>query len=80
VPNAKKQNKIFITGSTGFLGSFLLKELLQSHRQVYCLVRAADSLQAMQRLQNSLSFFNLWQEAYRTAIVPVLRRDFEFNI
>ena len=34
---------IFLTGATGFLGSFLLHELLeQTQAEIYCLVRAAN--------------------------------------
>ncbi len=43
---------IFLTGATGFVGSFLLHELLSTtDRQVYCLVRAEDEAEAGRRLR-----------------------------
>ncbi len=36
---------IFLTGATGFLGAFLLKELLEQTRaDIYCLVRRSDTV------------------------------------
>ena len=48
---------LLLTGATGFLGLYLLGELLtQTQAQIYCLVRANDAAAARQRLQG------LWQE------------------
>ncbi len=42
---------VLLTGATGFLGTFLLHELLQATLgRVYCVVRAPDQEQARQRL------------------------------
>ena len=39
-PNIDSPKSIFLTGATGFLGAYLLKELLcQTTADVYCLVR-----------------------------------------
>ncbi|MCX6045748.1 MAG: thioester reductase domain-containing protein [Chloroflexi bacterium] len=64
---------IFLTGATGFLGVYLLSELLQ-HTQatIYCLVRAADQAAGMNRLQRKLTANAMWQEAYRNRIIPVI--------
>ncbi|KAI9205028.1 male sterility protein-domain-containing protein [Polychytrium aggregatum] len=45
-------NKILLTGATGFLGSFILSELMASfpRSKIACLVRAADDTEATQRL------------------------------
>ncbi|RXR23096.1 NAD-dependent epimerase/dehydratase family protein [Oerskovia turbata] len=43
---------ILLTGATGFVGSFLLHELLSTtERHVYCLVRAEDEAEAGRRLR-----------------------------
>lgn len=64
---------ILLTGATGFIGAFLLAELLASTQaDIICLVRA-DSLEAgKQRLQQNLEKYLLWNEALSDRIVPVL--------
>jgi thioester reductase-like protein len=45
-----------LTGATGFLGAFLLEELLaRSDARVLCLVRARDAAQGLQRLRDNLA-------------------------
>ncbi len=45
---------IFITGATGFLGGYLLKELLdQTTAEIYCLIRAENDAKAYARLSNT---------------------------
>jgi amino acid adenylation domain-containing protein/thioester reductase-like protein len=47
--------RVFLTGATGFIGSFLLHELLQqTQATIYCLVRAQNFAEAYQELQISL--------------------------
>lgn len=63
---------IFVTGVTGFLGAFLLHELLlRTAATIYCLVRAADMPAAWQRIQQTLTSYQIWQEEWRSRIVPV---------
>jgi thioester reductase-like protein len=40
---------ILLTGATGFLGKFLLRDLLLLNHDVYCLIRAKDGLTANER-------------------------------
>lgn len=64
---------IFLTGATGFLGAFLLQELLdRTQADIFCLVRAPHSDQAALRLQENLKTYGLWQAAYYTRIKPIL--------
>ncbi|MDR3088832.1 MAG: thioester reductase domain-containing protein [Desulfobulbaceae bacterium] len=52
-----KQAAILLTGATGFLGGYLLKELLErSEAPVYCLVRADSPDQARHRLMENAGF------------------------
>lgn len=51
---------VLLTGGTGFLGTFLLSELLtQTDATVYCLVRAKDPADGERRLRERLQAFRL---------------------
>ncbi|WP_445635085.1 Amino acid adenylation domain-containing protein [Nostoc sp. DSM 114161] len=64
---------IFLTGATGFLGTFLLAELLQQSRSdIYCLVRASSIEQARVRIISRLKHYQLWQEDLSDRIIPIL--------
>jgi glyine---[glycyl-carrier protein] ligase len=63
---------VLLTGATGFLGAFLLRETLErTSATVHCLVRAADDAAAMGRLEAALSRHGLWEERLRARITPV---------
>jgi thioester reductase-like protein/amino acid adenylation domain-containing protein len=65
--------RVFLTGATGFLGSFLLHELLeQTDAEVHCLVRASDETAAMDRIHRKLESYEIWREKHRSRIVPVV--------
>ena len=65
--------RIFLTGATGFLGVYLLRELLnKTNADIYCLVRASDRTAASQRIQNNLKRYALWDETIGCRIIPVL--------
>ncbi|WP_127025329.1 thioester reductase domain-containing protein, partial [Chroococcidiopsis cubana] len=64
---------IFLTGATGFLGAFLLQELLQqTQAEIYCLVRATDRDSARSKIQNNLEKYGIWQDTFRGRVIPVL--------
>ncbi len=64
---------ILLTGATGFLGAFLLNELLeQTSAGIYCLVRADGAEDGMRKIQKNLQFYSLWQEKYTDRIIPVI--------
>ncbi len=63
---------VFLTGATGFLGVFLLKELLQQTRMnIYCLVRSSTPAQAFEKIERSLDAYSLWDSDYAPRIYPV---------
>jgi pyochelin synthetase len=66
--------KIFLTGATGYLGTFLLHELLhQTQTKIYCLVRADTIAAGKARLQQAALAFDLrWDEALGDRIIPIL--------
>ncbi|MEO0457456.1 MAG: thioester reductase domain-containing protein, partial [Cyanobacteria bacterium P01_A01_bin.114] len=71
--NIAAPKTVLLTGATGFLGSFLLHEILQqTEAVVYCLVRADHRACAQQRIQTNLQQYALWQPDQAQRIVPVL--------
>jgi amino acid adenylation domain-containing protein/thioester reductase-like protein len=64
---------ILLTGATGFLGAFLLDELLQSTKAtIYCLVRSSSLAVAQQKLQRNLERYGLDAAAQSDRVVPLL--------
>jgi amino acid adenylation domain-containing protein/thioester reductase-like protein len=64
---------IFLTGTTGFLGAFLLHELLvQTQADIYCLVRASNAQEGKKKLQKTLESYLLWDESLSSRIIPVV--------
>ncbi|MBD2483967.1 non-ribosomal peptide synthetase [Planktothrix sp. FACHB-1365] len=64
---------IFLTDAIGFVGSYLLYELLQqTTADIYCLVNASNSDEAKNRLQTQLEFYSLWQSSFSSRILPVI--------
>ncbi|MFF4070868.1 thioester reductase domain-containing protein [Streptomyces chartreusis] len=54
---------ILVTGASGFLGAFLLRDLMRTTTaRVHCLVRGADDETAYQRLRSSLTWYRVWDE------------------
>ena len=49
----------FITGANGFVGAFLVNELVSHFHKVYCLVRASDLNEAKDKLESSFSRYKI---------------------
>ncbi|ORY32140.1 putative Aminoadipate-semialdehyde dehydrogenase [Naematelia encephala] len=61
----QKRITVFLTGATGFLGAFLLRDLLSRRvAKVICLVRAKSVDAAMQRLRESGEGRGAWSESW----------------
>ncbi|GFF22620.1 putative nonribosomal peptide synthase [Aspergillus udagawae] len=67
------EGRVFLTGATGFVGSFLLAALLAMPdvRQVGCLVRAPNAAIGLERLCGALAKYNLWQDAFLPKLLPL---------
>lgn len=64
--------EILLTGATGFLGAFLLRELIErTNARVSCLVRARDADQARARLVANMQRYELWEDRLGDAIVAL---------
>ncbi|MBB5867085.1 amino acid adenylation domain-containing protein/thioester reductase-like protein [Allocatelliglobosispora scoriae] len=64
---------VLLTGATGFLGAFLLRELLdRTGSAVHCLVRAESAAAGSARLRATLDGYGLWraEDAHRVIAVP----------
>ncbi|MFI2184141.1 amino acid adenylation domain-containing protein [Streptomyces sioyaensis] len=67
-----KPAHVLLTGATGFLGAFLLRELLcTTDAFVHCLVRAEDGAQARQRLARAAHRYGLGDTEHRSRVVPL---------
>ncbi|MEM7061626.1 MAG: thioester reductase domain-containing protein [Cyanobacteria bacterium P01_B01_bin.77] len=61
---------IFLTGATGFLGAFLLYELLlQTNAQIYCLVRDANL--GLDKFKHCLTAYKIWHPSFAARLIPV---------
>jgi phthiocerol/phenolphthiocerol synthesis type-I polyketide synthase E len=79
VATTRSRGKDFLlTGATGYLGAFLLPELLaRTSRRVYCLVRADDEAAGAERLRATAAKFGLPEpDLDRVQVVPGDLRDF----
>uniref|UniRef100_A0A6B2KWQ6 Carrier domain-containing protein n=1 Tax=Arcella intermedia TaxID=1963864 RepID=A0A6B2KWQ6_9EUKA len=72
LPASQKINSVFLTGSTGFLGAYLLSSLLTTYPDVsvYCLVRADSMGAAKSRIEATLSAYNLHPPMNK--LIPVM--------
>lgn len=67
------QQAVLLTGATGFVGAFVLQELLKSTESpIYCLVRASDEAQGLQRIKECLTGYDLWEDGHaaRLRVLP----------
>ncbi|KAL4936811.1 hypothetical protein BDV06DRAFT_227541 [Aspergillus oleicola] len=68
------EGRVFLTGATGFIGSFMLMELLADSqvKSVACLVRAKDSVSALSRVKEALGRYGLVPSTDQEAkIMPI---------
>jgi myxalamid-type nonribosomal peptide synthetase MxaA len=64
---------VLLTGATGFLGAFLLHELLQqSSATIYCLIRATNFESGQQKLHQTLNAYGLEVDRHSFRIIPII--------
>ncbi|MER7394137.1 thioester reductase domain-containing protein [Streptomyces sp. NPDC000151] len=55
-------DEVLLTGASGFLGAFLLRDLMRTTTaRIHCLVRGADEQTARARLRESLEWYRVWE-------------------
>lgn len=66
--------RLFLTGATGFIGAFLLCELVREFPQakIYCLVRATNAYVGKQKIRQNLERYLLWNNELNSRIIPVV--------
>nr|QQO98485.1 FrzA [Cladobotryum sp.] len=67
------EGRVFLTGGTGFVGAFLLADLLHMPQtsQVRCLVRATDAAVGQERLRAALDKYGLWEDGFADKLVAI---------
>lgn len=63
---------VFVTGSTGFVGAFVVHEFIKKDIAVYCLVRAGSLHQAEKRMVETLKQYSLWKPEYKPLLNVVV--------
>ncbi|MFH9299430.1 thioester reductase domain-containing protein, partial [Streptomyces sp. NPDC017520] len=65
--------EVLLTGATGFLGAFLLRDLMRTTTAtIHCLVRGADRAEALARLRANMEWYRLWGEVDESRLSLVL--------
>ena len=66
--------EVFLTGATGFIGRFFLRDLLRQHAElvVHCIVRADQEDQGFERLRDALQHAGVWDEEFAPRIRVVV--------
>lgn len=73
VHSVRHPQHVLLTGATGFVGAFLLAELLKkTEATIFCLVRAASEAEGQERIRDAMAEYGIWEPAHRDRIVPVL--------
>jgi len=73
IDSSESPQSIFLTGATGFLGAFLLHDLLrETQATIYCLVRASTHEEASSKLHKNLKRYLLPTKTLKRRVVLVL--------
>ena len=67
--------RLFLTGSTGFLGAFLIRSLLEQLAgqdiTIYCHVRAKDEATGLKRIVDNMKRYRCWKDKYAQCLQAV---------
>lgn len=70
-----KPINVFVTGATGFLGTFIIKELLTRTKlniNIFAHVRASDEKAGLERLVKAGKTYGVWNDEFKSKINVVL--------
>jgi thioester reductase-like protein len=67
------EGRVFLTGGTGFLGAYMLADLLSLPNvyQIGCLVRATDAVAGLGRLKAAMAKYGLWKDSFVSKLLPL---------
>ena len=66
-------NSLLFTGGTGFIGGFLLMEILENTETViYCLIRCSNQKEGKERLVDRLQEKGVWKEKYNARLKVIV--------
>nr|MBP6750700.1 thioester reductase domain-containing protein [Xanthomonadaceae bacterium] len=74
-PRAPREapTSVLLTGATGFLGAYILRELIDATvAEMVCLVRADDAAEGVRRIRRNLETYKLWRDGDEARLRPVL--------
>ncbi|WP_414517210.1 amino acid adenylation domain-containing protein [Nostoc sp. PCC 9305] len=72
VAQVNELRHIFLTGATGFLGAFLLDELLhQTQAKIYCLVRSSNEHEGLKKIQQNLEKYSLHHPNFSSYVIAI---------
>ncbi|KAJ5851695.1 uncharacterized protein N7529_011080 [Penicillium soppii] len=65
------EGRVFFTGATGFVGAFMVADLLRMREvhQVGCLVRASNAETGLQRIKSAMMKYGQWEERFADKIM-----------
>ncbi|WP_244202285.1 thioester reductase domain-containing protein, partial [Streptomyces diastatochromogenes] len=73
VRTVAEPREILLTGASGFLGAFLLRDLMRTTTaRIHCLVRGADERAAHRRLRDSLEWYRVWDDVDEERLAVVV--------
>ncbi|MEH2433564.1 MAG: amino acid adenylation domain-containing protein [Nostoc sp.] len=63
---------VFLTGATGFLGAFLIDELLhETQAKIYCLVRSPNEHEGLKKIQQNLEKYSLHHPNFSSHVIAI---------
>lgn len=69
---ASRPDAVFVTGATGFVGAFIVGELLELGIAVHCVIRAGSVDKARQRMVTALTDYGFWKPDFETLITTMV--------
>lgn len=69
IERAIRPEQVFLTGATGFLGAYLLRDLLDmTSASIHCLVRASCPEEGWSKVRRNLETYGVWKDSYQPRI------------
>ncbi|MCG8157285.1 amino acid adenylation domain-containing protein [Brenneria goodwinii] len=81
VAKGREPNKILLTGATGFVGTYFIRELIdQTSADIVCLVRGEDPTLATNRIVSMLTHYQMYRTSDLERLVVVLGDFSKINL